>query len=277
MRINGKTKIVGILGYPVEHSLSPRMHNAAFKHLNLNYCYVPFLVKPEQLESAIRGLKALNIVGVNVTVPHKESVIAFLDNLSDEARLIGAVNTIKNEGGVLTGYNTDGLGFIRSLDEKNIQIFNKRVLVIGAGGAARAVGYYLCKEASTVYIYNRNIERAQALSNHLFHLKQNIFAVNDDFIKNDILSVDIIINATPLGLRPDDPPPMNVSFLNKSHIVCDLVYDDTPFLKGASTLGCKTLNGLGMLLWQGVFAFELWTGIQPPVSVMKRAITNRKS
>ncbi|MCX7913390.1 MAG: shikimate dehydrogenase [Thermodesulfovibrionales bacterium] len=276
MIINGRTKIIGILGYPVEHSLSPQMHNAAFKYLNLDYCYVPFPVKPEELKSAIDGIRSLNISGANITIPHKETVIPLLDEISEEVKFIGAVNTIKNEGGILKGYNTDGLGFIKSLVQKKIQISNKKVLILGAGGAARAIGFYLCKEAKAVYIYNRNLERAEQLSKHLYPFKQNVFAVKKDFLNDNVSSIDIIVNTTPLGLKPGDPLPMSVSLINNKQIVCDLIYKDTPFLQKALATGCKTINGLGMLLWQGALAFEIWTGLQPPLSIMKRALLKKK-
>lgn len=277
MNISGKTKIVGIFGYPVEHSLSPRMHNAAFKYLNLDFCYVSFPVRPEMLESAIRGIRALNIAGVNITIPHKETVIAFLDTLSDEARFIGSVNTIKNLDGELIGFNTDGKGFMKSLAESDIEIAGKRVLIIGAGGAARAIGYYICKEAAELYIYNRNIGRAETLKTHLYPFKENVAVVKEYGINNSgsFSDFDIIINTTPLGLKPDDPLPLNASMLKNHQIVCDLIYKETPLLQRASVIGCKTINGLGMLLWQGVLAFEKWTGIQPPVEIMKKALLNQ--
>lgn len=275
MNISGKTKIVGIFGYPVEHSLSPHMHNAVFRYLDLDYCYVPFSVSPELIENAIKGIRALNIVGVNVTIPHKERVIPFLDNLSDEAKFIGAVNTITNTEGSLTGFNTDGKGFMNSLAEADINIAGKRVLILGAGGAARAVGYYICKEAAKLLIYNRNAGRAESLQTHLYTINKNADAVEEDLINNKSFfsDIDMIINTTPLGLRSDDLLPLDVSLLKTHHVVCDLIYRETPFLQAASIKGCKTLNGLGMLLWQGALAFEKWTGIQPPVRIMREALT----
>lgn len=277
MNISGKTKIVGIFGYPVEHSLSPKMHNAAFKYLNLDFCYVPFSVMPEMLESAIRGIRALNIAGVNITIPHKETVIAFLDTLSDEARFIGSVNTIKNLDGELIGFNTDGKGFMKSLAESDIEIAGKRVLIVGAGGAARAIGYYICRDAAELYLYNRNIGRAETLKTHLYPFKENVAVVKEYGINNSgsFSDFDIIINTTPLGLKPDDPLPLNASMLKGHQIVCDLIYKETPLLQRASVIGCKTINGLGMLLWQGVLAFEKWTGIQPPIEIMKKALLNQ--
>jgi len=141
MNITGKTKITGLYGYPVEHTLSPAMHNAAFEHLGLDYCYLPFSVRPDSLKRAVEAIQALNLAGVNVTIPHKESVIAYLDNVNEEALFIGAVNTIVNQEGKLTGYNTDGRGFMRSLSESSILTDNKKVLVAGAGGASRAICY----------------------------------------------------------------------------------------------------------------------------------------
>ncbi len=271
MDISGKTKIVGIFGYPVEHSLSPAMHNAAFQYLSLDFCYVPFSVKPELLKEAITGIRALNIAGVNITIPHKERAIEFLDNLSDEARFIGSVNTIKNSNGVLSGFNTDGIGFMKSLAEKDINIIGKKVLMIGSGGAARAIGYYICREAAELHIYNRSIQRAETLKKHLYAFKQNVEIVKN--INSGLSSFDIIINTTPLGLKADDPIPINASLLKEHQIVCDLIYKDTPLLRKASAIGCKTLNGLGMLLWQGVLAFEKWTGIEPPFEIMKEALS----
>ena len=277
MNISGKTKIIGIFGYPVEHSLSPSMHNAAFSYLNLDFCYVPFSVMPEMLENAVNGIRAMNIVGVNVTIPHKEKILPLLDMLSDEAQFIGSVNTIKNDSGELTGFNTDGKGFMISLSEKGIEVKGRRVLLIGAGGAARAVGYYICRDASSLLIYNRNIGRAEVLKTHLSSFKENVQAVGEDEInnKNFFSEIDIIINTTPLGLKSDDPLPLNASLLNKSQTVCDLIYKETHLLQQASIVGCKTVNGLGMLLWQGVLAFEKWTGIQPPVKIMKEALLNQ--
>lgn len=274
MNISGKTKITGLFGYPVEHSLSPAMHNAAFEHLGLDYCYVTFPVRPDLLGDAVKAIRALNLSGVNVTVPHKEDVIPFLDEISEEASFIGAVNTIKNDGGRLTGYNTDGRGFMQSLSEAGIDVSDKRILIVGSGGASRAIGYYLCKEASGVYLYDVDKKKAERLMAHLNSIKNNVKVIDTDSLKSSefFSGIDILINATPLGLKPDDPMPVDITLLNNKHIVCDLIYKETPLLRDASKIGCKTLDGLGMLLWQGIFAFEIWTAVKPPVEVMRSAL-----
>lgn len=266
--------MVGLFGHPVEHSLSPLMHNAAFAQLGLDYCYVTFLVKPDRLREAVEAIRALDLKGVNVTVPHKENVMPFLDSISEEASFIGAVNTIRNDGGTLTGYNTDGRGFMKSLSEAGIDVSGKRVLVVGAGGASRAVGYYLCADASEVYLYDALIEKAEQLAQHLNLLKGNARIIDATAFKEGrfFSGLDIIINATPLGLNLNDPVPIDLSLLNKSHTVCDLIYKETPLLRKASERGCRTLDGLGMLLWQGIIAFELWTGKTPSVEVMRNAL-----
>jgi shikimate dehydrogenase len=277
MNISGKTKVTGLFGYPVEHSLSPAMHNAAFEHLNMDYCYVTFSVRPDLLGDAVRAIRALNLNGVNVTVPHKENVIPFLDEISDEALFIGAVNTIKNDNGKLTGYNTDGRGFMQSLSEAGIDARDKKILIIGAGGASRAIGYYLCKEALEVHLFDVDDKKAGLLKDHLNKLKGNVSLAYAKSIKDKSFfsGIDIIINATPLGLKPDDSMPVDMTLVNKNHIVCDLIYKETPLLREASKIGCKTMDGLGMLLYQGVFAFEIWTGVKPPVEVMREALLRR--
>lgn len=269
MDVSGKTKITGLFGYPVEHTLSPAMHNAAFKSLGLDICYVPFSVSPEELPNAVRAIRALNLIGVNITVPHKEKVILLLDRVNEEASFIGAVNTIVNKEGTLTGYNTDGRGFIGSLTEKGVLINKKDILVIGAGGASRAISYYLSEKASKLFLYDLDKPKAEKLINDLKKIRNNVFRLDD--IK-DIGKPHIIINATPLGLKQDDPLPLNPDFITPDTVVCDLIYKKTKLLQEAEDRGAVTLDGLGMLLWQGVLAFELWTGIKPPVDIMRKAL-----
>jgi shikimate dehydrogenase len=269
VQISGRTRITGLFGYPVEHTLSPAIHNAAFKAIGLDCCYVPFLVHPEHLEEAVKAIRALNLIGVNVTVPYKEKVIPFLDDIHEEASFIGAVNTVVNTGGKLTGYNTDGRGFMQALQERGISTEGKDVLVVGAGGASRAISYYLCRTAKRLYIYGRTKKKAQKLVSDLMKVHDNIM------FQEEIRTIDqfqIIINATPLGLRRDDPLPIRPTLLKKDQIVCDLIYKDTQLLEQASKKGCVTLSGMGMLLWQGAFAFELLTGKKPPVKVMRNAL-----
>ena len=269
IQISGRTKITGIFGHPVEHTLSPAMHNAAFKALGLNYCYVPFLVHPDYLEDAIKAIRALNLCGVNVTVPHKEKVMPLLDEINEEASFIGAVNTIVNSEGRLIGYNTDGRGFMQSLLESGISVEGKNVLIIGAGGASRAISYYLSQNTKTLYLYNRSKNRAEKLVQDLKKIRNNVSLIED------ITSLEIyhiIINATPLGLKKEDPLPFDTSLLRAEQTVCDLIYKKTRLLEEASKKGCVTLEGLGMLLWQGLFAFELWTGKKPQVEVMRNAL-----
>ncbi len=269
IQISGRTKITGIFGHPVEHTLSPAMHNAAFKALGLNYCYVPFLVHPDYLEDAIKAIRALNLCGVNVTVPHKEKVMPLLDEINEEASFIGAVNTIVNSEGRLIGYNTDGRGFMQSLLESGISVEGKNVLIIGAGGASKAISYYLSQKTKTLYLYNRSKNRAEKLAQDLKKIRNNVSLIED------ITSIEryhIIINATPLGLKKEDPLPFDTSLLRAEQTVCDLIYKKTRVLEEASKKGCATLDGLGMLLWQGLFAFELWTGKKPQVEVMRKAL-----
>jgi shikimate dehydrogenase len=269
MKITGRTKITGIFGSPVDHTLSPAMQNAAFEALGLDYCYMPFPVHPDNLADAVQSIRALNIAGVNITVPHKEKVMALLDTIDKEALFIGAVNTIVNAEGRLDGYNTDGRGFMQSLDEKGISVQNKKILITGAGGASRAVSYYLCMKADNVFLYGRTKMKVDKLAADLKQINNNVSTVGSTY---NIGEYDIVINATPLGLKEDDPLPFDTEQLKSEQVVCDLIYKETRLLKEASRKGCVTMNGLGMLLWQGVLAFELWTGKKPPVEVMRNAL-----
>ncbi len=266
MNVSGKTRIAALFGCPVEHTLSPLMHNAAFKSLGLDMCYVPFRVTPEALPDAVQSIRSLNMLGVNITVPHKENVIPLLDKVNEEAAFIGAVNTITNSDGVLTGYNTDGRGFMRSLSEEGVSIKGKNILIIGSGGASRAISYYLSETSSTLSLYDIDRSRAEKLASDLSALRSNVLFAGT--IKH-AGHPDIIINATPLGLNHNDPLPVDPERITSGMVICDLVYRKTNLLKEAEQKGAKTIDGSGMLLWQGALAFELWTGMEPPVDVMR--------
>lgn len=269
MDISGKTKIVGIFGYPIEHSLSPLMHNAAFSALGLDIRYIAFKVSPYDLQDAVRSIRALNLLGVNITIPHKEKVIPLLDIVDEETSFIGAVNTIVNSENILTGYNTDGRGFINSLTEEGISFEGKNILIIGAGGASRAISYYLSEKAAALLLYDIDKPKAEKLISELSEFRKGVKHLND--IK-DAGKPDIIINATPLGLKPDGPLPILPDVITPDMVICDLIYKNTRFLQEAKNRGARTLNGAGMLLWQGVLAFELWTGVKPPVDVMRQSL-----
>ncbi|MDA8156321.1 MAG: shikimate dehydrogenase [Actinomycetota bacterium] len=269
MKINAKTRLISLFGWPVEHSLSPAMHNAAFAQMGLNYSYMALPVAPELLGDAVHAIKAFNMPGVNVTVPHKENVIQYLDDIDAEARDIGAVNTIVNNGGKLKGYNTDGRGFMKSLKEAGIETKGKNILVIGAGGASKAISYYLSKDASKFFLFDIDKPKAESFLKYLVDTGRTVH-VPDSL--NAAKGMDIIINATPLGLKESDPLAIPEELIAPPVVIIDLIYHETPLLRAAKKKGCKTLDGLGMLLWQGVLASELWTGKMPPHELMRAAL-----
>jgi shikimate dehydrogenase len=270
MNISGSTKVVALLGYPVEHSLSPDMHNSAWERMGLEYCYVALPVHPARLKEAVEGARALGLAGLNVTVPHKEAVMPLLDQVDGEASFIGAVNTVTvSERGKLLGYNTDGRGFMRSLGEEGISVEGKKALIVGSGGAARAVSWYLSELVSELSLLDIDPLKSERLAADLSINRKNIVRLES---LGSLAEYDIVINATPLGLKEGDPLPFDVGALGAGHTVVDLIYRETPLLREASETGCRTLNGLGMLLWQGVLASELWTGKMPPHEVMREAL-----
>jgi shikimate dehydrogenase len=211
----------------------------------------------------------LNLSGVNLTIPHKEASMPFLDEADEEALTIGAVNTITNTNGILTGHNTDGRGFSTAIQEQGIILEGCRALIIGAGGASRAIGYYLSRTVKSLHIYNRTYEKAVILASFLARINGNTDVVQD---LSSLSEYDIIINATSLGMKEDDPLPFDVNLLLPFQAVCDLIYRKTPLLMKAEQKGCRTTDGLAMLLWQGAYAFELWTGMHPPIEVMRTAL-----
>lgn len=279
MSVSGSTGVVGIIGHPVTHTLSPAMQNAAFQALKLNYIYIPFDVRPESVAAAIGGLKVLGIRGVNVTIPHKEAVLPYMDSLTPEAKTLGAVNTVVFDGETVTGANTDGPGFIRAMRESlRINPRGRRFVVIGAGGAGRGVAIQLALEgASRVILLNRTPRRASELACEVKQLVPACHVPAMDLsppaLAYGLGAADIVINATPLGMG-DRRLPFPAKFLERRHIVCDLVYRPavTPLLAMARKKGCRTMNGMGMLLHQGALAFELWTGRKAPLIVMRRAL-----
>jgi len=276
MKITGKTAVYGIIGHPVKHSLSPLMQTEAFKEAGIDAVYVPFEVEPENLEEAVKGLRALSVKGFNVTVPHKERVTEFLDFLSQEAELLGAVNTVKNEDGELTGYNTDAEGFLRSLLEEGVEPEGKRAVMFGAGGAARAVGYALLKGGvKFLNIVNRSFPKAKAVAELLGKLGNVlVFPLKEGTVETLLKDADIIVNTTSLGMKEGDPPLFDYSKIPEGITVVDIIYNppETPLLKAAREKGCKTVNGLGMLVHQGAVAFEIWTGKKAPVEKMRQTL-----
>jgi shikimate dehydrogenase len=280
MKIDSSTKIVGIFGCPVRHSASPCMHNAAFKALNLNWKYVTFEVKPEQLESAVKSIVQRDIQGVNVTIPHKIKVVPFMDKLSPEAEFTGAVNTIVRRENKLIGYNTDGEGFMKALEENKISPVEKNILLLGAGGASYGIcRQLLLKGAKKITIANRTIEKAEDLQKHLMekHISGNIetLPLETVSLKSALKDTHILINATSVGMKEDDPVLVNEDCMGSSlETVVDIIYTpaQTKLLRIAKEKGIKIMNGLGMLLHQGALSFELWTGKKAPIEVMRKAL-----
>ena len=276
MKIKGSTNVVGLIGNPVEHSFSPPMHNAAFKALNMDYVYVAFDVLPENLENAIMGGKALNIKGLNVTIPHKINVMEYLNEIDDVARLIGAVNTIDFKN--LKGYNTDGIGAIKAIKEVT-PIENKKVILAGAGGASRAISFYLAKEnPEEIIILNRNTKKAENLSKDLLNSKltDNVKSGSIDEIEKYIRDGDILVDSTPLGMYPhtEDTPIATSDMMHEDLVVNDIVYNpnETALIKEALKADAKPVYGIKMLLYQGAESFKIWTNQEPPIDVMEKAL-----
>lgn len=268
--ISGQTKITGIFGFPIAHTLSPAMHNAAFNALKLDFVYLPFEVQPRDLSKTVEAIRCLGLRGVNVTIPHKKNVMRFLDKIDPLARRIGSVNTIVNKNGFLTGYNTDGSGFLKDIIEKGFNPKGKTALLLGAGGAGYALAAILSiNGAKKIYITDYQTSRATELSKRT----PRSHVIPLDTWKENIPDSDILINATPAGMHSGDPLIVKSSELGKNIFVYDLIYHRrTELLHAAAKAGLAHSNGLGMLLNQGSLAFELWTEKRAPTEVMRRAL-----
>ena len=275
--ITGKTKVCGIIGDPIEHSMSPVMHNAAFKALGLDYVYLPFHVQRGELPGAIAGIRALNVVGLNVTIPHKEAVIPLLDRLEPLAEKMGAVNTIVNEGGLLIGHNTDAPGFMQALRSKGIDPEGKSILILGAGGASKGISFILAEAGASLVILNRTVTRAEELASQIaqyYHRRPEALTLSEENLARGLDGADVLVNTTSVGMVPDvNQTPVPASLLNHNLVVCDIVYNplETKLLREAKVAGARTIDGLDMLVWQGALAFEKWTGQKAPFEVMKQA------
>lgn len=277
-------KRFGLLAHPAKHSLSPSMHNAAFDFYQLPYHYHAFDIPPEQLEEALRGFKLLGIKGFNVTVPHKERIMPFLDEISEEAKQIGAVNTVINKEGKLCGYNTDGEGYVHSLlKEINLDISQTKILLLGAGGAAKGIAIFLLKHGCrSIFITNRTSARAMQLIEQLkayamsLEIQVEFNQIPWEEAKNTCVNADLMINTTSVGLWPNvEDSPVSLEGLDLNNkVVSDIIYNplETTILRQAKVAGAQIHTGVGMFVYQGALAFKLFTELDPPVEVMRQAV-----
>lgn len=274
--LNSKTELYAVIGDPISHSLSPKIHNKIFRELQQDKAYISLRVPSSELREALSVLK-YNFKGFNITIPHKEAIIPYLDEIDPSARLYGAVNTVKVEAGLLKGYNTDGYGFIKSLQSIDTEVDGKEVLVLGAGGAARVIAFELLSRGCTVTIANRNIEKASQLRDQLLvstpNSKVNILTPSK--ITNNYFC---IVNTTPVGMAPleEDTPIENKGVLKATELVYDLIYNPykTKLLQEAEAEGCKVLNGLSMLFHQAVRAQEIWLNTKLDNNIIKAAYSD---
>jgi len=283
MGISGKTRVCGVIGDPIEHTLSPTIHNAAFNHLKLDFVFLAFRVKAADLENAVRGMRGLGIHGLNVTMPHKSTVISFLDEVDPTVKFLGSANTILNKDGKLSGFNTDGVGALKALRENGAELSGKKVLLLGAGGAAKAIAFALAKEVGELVVLNRAVEKATELAEALgrmFNKKIVGGALSPDVIAKNLRDSDILINATSGGMKPNLSQSLVApQWLKPNLTVMDIVYNpvETKLAKDAKAAGAKMISGVEMLVYQGAASFEIWTGRSAPVEVMRRAALNKLS
>lgn len=276
--LTSKTKIFCVIGHPIEHSMSPIMWNPALQELGLDYVYLAFDVHPKDLKKAIEGIRALGIKGINVTLPHKETVINYLDEIDPIALKIGAINTIKNEGGFLKARNTDASGAKKALLDAGCKISGKNIVFLGAGGVARSLAYIMAEEANHIILTDLIEERAVTVANEIkgsmkADIEGKISNINN--INEGLKKADILINATPMGMYPKvEDTPIIKDLLHEDLFVFDVVYNplETRLMKNAAEIGCQTLGGLDMLVNQGILAFEWWTNQNPNRSLMKKKI-----
>ena len=283
-RITGHTELIGLMAYPIRHSSSPAMHNAAFAKLGLDYAYLAFEVDNDSLEGAVQGIRSLKLVGSNVSMPNKTVVHKYLDKLSPAAEMCGAVNTIVNEDGVLTGHITDGTGYMMSLKDNGVDVIGKKMTIVGAGVAATAIEIQAALDGvAEISIFNRkdefwaNAEETVRKINEKTNCKAQLFDLADlDKLKEEIASSYLFTNATGMGMKPLEGQTYipDKSFLRPDLIVSDVVYypRETELLRMAKEVGCKTMNGLGMMLFQGAAAFKMWTGEDMPIEYMKEKL-----
>lgn len=272
-------QLFGIIGNPISHSMSPEMQNDAFIEQHIEAQYIPFAVKEEDLEAAVKGMKAIGIKGFNVTVPHKTAIMPYLEHIDPLALAIGAVNTVKYENGEYVGYNTDGLGYVKGLTEQlQVPLSSQNVLIIGAGGAARAIYYSLIQEGVTkADIANRTLSRSEEI------IRQCPFSVESKAIslreaEENLHQYDLIINTTSIGLTPNvEDMPLSLEYLRKDAFVSDIIYNplETKFLKEAKRKGASIQNGVPMFIHQGALAFQIWTGIKPNTDRMSSIVLRK--
>ncbi|RJE90868.1 shikimate dehydrogenase [Paenibacillus sp. 1011MAR3C5] len=275
--IDSHTVLYGVIGDPIRHSKSPIMMNRAFRETAINGAYAAFHITDNKLEDFIRGVRAMGIRGVNVTIPHKLRVMDLLDEIHEGARAIGAVNTIVNDNGRLIGYNTDGIGYVRSLKEEAApSLEGKHIVVIGAGGASRGIVYALLQEKpARITVTNRTIQRAEELAASLESGGVQLAASSSDRLEELCGDADIVINTTSVGMFPQvDQSPVTGHWLKPGAVASDLIYNPlkTKFLRDAEQQGCIAHGGLGMFIYQGAYAFEYWTGQPAPVAAMKEEV-----
>lgn len=284
-RISGTTRLLGVIGTPVHHSKSPLMYNHSFQKLGLDYAYLAFDTPIEKVSDVIESIKTLNMRGVNVTMPCKSEVLKYMDILSPAARIIGAVNTVINNDGILTGHITDGVGFVRNLKEHGVDVKDKKITIIGAGGAATAIEVQCALDgAKEISIFNVKDNFYLKAEKTIENIKKevpkcivNIYDLeNQQKLKEEIASSEILVNATLIGMHPyeDKTTIEDTSIFRKDLIVADVVYDPkkTKLLEDAEAAGCKTIGGIGMLLWQGAESFKLYTGLEMPVTEVEELL-----
>lgn len=276
-RISGSTAVYGLIGDPIDHSLSPIIQNAAFRSTGIDAVYVPFRVTRQSLGDAVRGLRASDVKGFNVTAPHKVTAQNYLDKIDPSADVIGSVNTVINENGKLWGHNTDGVGALKALEEAGASPDGKAVLIFGAGGASRAITCTMAEHAASVRVVNRTVAKSKQLAARIkgkLHINVEFASVADRLLKDFIEQANIVVNASSMGMDGVSPPPIRAEWLRNDQVVFDIVYKpiQTRMLELASLAGAKSINGLDMLVNQGACSFELWTGKRAPIIEMRRAI-----
>ena len=285
-KITGHTRLAALFATPIRHSVSPMIHNTAFQTLGIDAVYLAFEVGTEGLKQAIDSIKNLDMMGANLSMPNKILAVEYMDELSEAARLIGAVNTITNHQGKLTGHNTDGTGFMRSLQDIEVDLIGKKMTIIGAGGAATAIIVQAALDGvKEITVYNRKDDFYDKIKEKLAYISENtnctinLHDLSDEAaLAEDVAESALLLNATGVGMKPleGQTPIQDFSIIRPDLAVCDVIYTprETEFLKQARLRGAKTNNGLGMLLYQGAAAFEKWTGQEMPIAIVKPIIEN---